>query len=711
MHGDLVEVVRLRRLEAERRNNMQKTSAQQLRVTGGKRAAEGSNSSGDQQGTELLGSVKRVVERAHTTLVGIVREADGLYVVVPDDERITRDIFLGRSRGCAVKDGDVVVVRITTYPGKTAPAQGIVEEIIGHEDERGVDMEVIIRKHGLEVEFSAAVLAEAEELAAANGAGEFAEQGAAAVCGAEELAAHGAEEASGVVASAGPLTFEELKRRDIRERFVFTIDPADARDFDDALSVDYVDGKLRLGVHIADVSAYVAWDSALDLTARRRATSVYLPDRVIPMLPAALSDDLCSLRPHCDRRAFTVDMYVRKDGTVESAEFYPSYIHSAARLSYEQAQELLEGEELCADELSIDEADKSILSGKLKQLHELAKKRTSARSARGAIDFDRAESRVVLDEQGAPIEVYLRKKTDATSLVEEAMILANETVAAYLLERNEPCAYRIHDEPLQSTLEELVPTLQEFGYALQGALQSSSEIQEILTACKGKPEYDLISTLLLRAMKRAQYHTVFSTHFGLASTAYAHFTSPIRRYPDLMVHRLLKLRLLAEQQGFASTKELYESLPKSTPKNTPKSATNLETSSTLDASSVASTLKQLDWICEHCSEQEREAEQATSEAIKLKLCEYFASQVGKNYEGIISGVNSYGFYVRESATHAEGFVQRDTLDEGCVYEAARFRWIDHDTNKAYRLGQMVAVELVSVNLARSEMQFSLKSLT
>jgi ribonuclease R len=402
------------------------------------------------------------------------------------------------------------------------------------------------------------------------------------------------------------------------------------------------------------------------------------------MLPAALSDDLCSLKPHVDRLAFTVDMYLRSDGVVERAEFYPSLIHSSARLNYQEVQELLEdtGQVTGGPHQNI----RPELVSKLKDLDRLAKLCAAQRNARGAIDFESAEPKLVLDEQGKVLDVQLRFKTDATALVEEAMIRANETVAQYLLAHNEACVYRVHEQPLQAALDETLPTLLEFGYGDTGAPQSSFDIQAILDASRHKPEYSLISSLLLRAMRRAEYRSVFTTHFGLASKAYTHFTSPIRRYPDLMVHRLLKLCLEAEQTGYSTVSQMLKAQA---------------------APSQPKILEQLDWICEHASEQERNAERATADAILQKLCEFFAERIGNRYEAVISGVNSYGFYVREASSHAEGFIPREELGDTFSHEPSLYRWIDCDTKKSYRLGQPLTVQLASVNCARKEIRFSL----
>jgi ribonuclease R len=624
MDGDRVEIVRLRALEAHRRQQMHKPSAQQLRF-----------GSGDKE-REMLGSVRRVLERAHETIIGTLRCSDGFQVVRPCDEHIPYDIFLDHraAGGKSAEDGDAVVVRLTTYPSRLEAAQGYIEEVIGRQADESMRIEVIIREHGLETTFSAAALEEAANL------------------------------------EASPDT---LARRDLRDRFIFTIDPQDAKDFDDALSIDFIDGQTRLGVHIADVSAYIAWDSALDLDARRRATSVYLPDRVIPMLPPRVSDELCSLRPHEDKLAFSIDMLLNSDGSVAHCEFYPSLIRSFARLTYDETQRVLEntGEPNTggAADASADIRETSALRNRLFALRRLAKKLTRRRLRRGAIEFEGIEAKVVLDTDGVPTDVRLRTRTDATSLVEEAMILANEQVAAYMLVHGAPMVYRCHEEPFPTALGELVPTLQEFGYAQQGVPQTSQEIQAILEDSANNPEHHLVSSLLLRAMKRAKYASGQTTHFGLASQAYTHFTSPIRRYPDLMAHRLLKSHLAATAL-----------IP------------NME--------------KQLGWICEHSSEQEREAEQASHEATALKLCEYLAPRVGERFLGIITLVNASGFVVRENTTTAEGFVERASLFEGFEYDRERHRYHDPLTNSAYRLGQPVTVVLKAADLARSRLYFT-----
>lgn len=619
MDGDLVEVVRSRSLESKMRQQDEGSQVRSGRY------------SQTHENPLLIGVVRSVMERAHETIVGTLHYQDGLAIVHPHNEHIPYDIFLDprAPQGRHAKEGAIVSVRMTTYPGRLEAASGYIEEVIGEEGEQGLGIEVIIREHGLETVFSAAAL----------------EEGAT-------LASRGFTEKE-----------ESLLRRDLRGRFIFTIDPSDAKDFDDAISVDFIEGQLRLGVHIADVSAYVAWDGAIDLDARRRATSVYLPDRVIPMLPPLLCDELCSLKAGEDKFAFTIDMLIDSNGAPLATEFYPSRIRSSVRLSYDEVAEIL-------DDLDkgVSSDHESLLHRKIQALRRLAKKLQRRRLQRGAIEFASVEPKLTLDQEGRVVGVRLRTKTEATSIIEEAMILANEQVAGYMLAHDAPAIYRVHDEPLANTLSEILPVLQEFGHALQGIPQSSREIQEILASSEGSPEHHLLSSLLLRAMKRARYATTYTTHFGLASRHYTHFTSPIRRYPDLMVHRLLKYRLA-------------------------------------DMAPPTGLLKQLDWICDHASEMEREAEQASFEATALKLCEFLKPRVGETFSGIITSLSASGFTVREDETTAEGYVERESLPEGFLHDRQSQRYHDPESGGEYRLRQPVRVILKAVDVSRVRLQF------
>ena len=477
---------------------------------------------------------------------------------------------------------------------------------------------------------------------------------------------------------------------DLRERTVFTIDPADAKDFDDALSLERVRdaaGRLlwRLGVHIADVSAYVPWNSALDIEARRRATSVYLADRVIPMLPPELSEEVCSLKPGQVRRAFTCDMLVTDQGQVLQAQFYPSLIRSKTRFTYGQVQQLLEREgegPVSLDGLEVPEA----MVRKLKAASALAQAMGQRRTAAGGIDFSTVEAKVRLDAEGAPVGVDLRQKTDATMLVEEAMIAANEAAARHLFAKDFPCLYRVHDAPAGEALAALVPVFREFNwFARSGAALlghgSPFVIQSVLEESHGRAEEELVSNLLLRAMKRAVYRPVNDGHYGLASKAYCHFTSPIRRYPDLVVHRMLKAALFKRPQLF-------------------------------DQEVAALT-----WIGEHSSHMERVAETAARESQTLKLAEFLEPRVGETFAGVVSGVSSQGLFVRlergvttdlQLGGAIEGFLPLRYLGpEYFMFDPDRYTLTGADTDQVFRLGQPLNVVLSRVDLATSRLDLRL----
>lgn len=847
--------------------------------------------------------VVRVVERAHETLIGRYEVADPFGVVIPEDPRIPYDIFTQRSAAPDIPHGALVRVRIATYPSRNTAATGVVEEVLGEADEPRIGVESIIARHKLETRFSDACLKEADGLR---------------------------------------LDVEAALSRgyaDLRDRCVFTIDPVDARDFDDALSLEWIgdDGSMgvtrerigsgdaaalsrgrigdgdapalsrervgddsaassrepgicsdagltalsadagsassfaasftaagptavisgsgwenagaamwRLGVHIADVSAYVPWGSAIDLDARNRATSAYLVDRVIPMLPERLSNDLCSLRPDEDRLSMTVDLYLDGKGRVNRYEVYPAVIRSKARLTYDAVQEWLDGFDspgiaarpddadapfatdapaltdasnaadppaatvapaadapaatvapaaadapaavapaatnaLSASEgrspyllrlsgqkraenglemsrtpqkLDLDAADcpeslkttsyshvdcpkdgKATCSSqsdgreegheaagrppsawesagrppyaceaagrppsacetapeaplphgagiprqvadRLAPLSRIGKLRAEMRRQAGGIDFPSTEAKVRLDADGRPTGVDLRRKTDATSLVEEAMILANEAVAHRLVAADSPALFRVHERPAADGLAGLIPVLEEFDWfaridKTRFALGDPHAVRAALEASRGRSEGELVGSLLLRAMKRADYRPSCEGHYGLASEAYAHFTSPIRRYPDLVVHHMLKALLFGRS-------ELHDQ--------------------------EASALR---WLGRHCSEREREADAAARESQELKLIELMESQVGEAFSGVVSGVAPYGLYVRLDNT-AEGLLPVRRLGtEYYSLDAELHRLVGQDSGRTWRLGQRVAVVLTLADARRHVLEFRL----
>ena len=608
----------------------------------------------------LRARVVRVVGRAHETVVGRYEIAEPFGVVVPEDPRIKHDIFTLRRDAPHVQDGDIVRVRMTSYPSKREPAQGIVEEVLGHEGEPGADVDLIIARHKLATTFSAESLAEVAD---------------ARVDSMQALA-------SGRYA-------------DFTQKLVFTIDPDDAKDFDDAVGIRSVslagaatleaaeaaasdencadEGLKRyyaLGVHIADVSQYVPWNSHVDLEARERATSVYLVDRVLPMLPEKLSNDVCSLRPNEERRAMSVEMLIDESGEVRDVRIIPSVICSKARLTYGVAQASLEARRASDDAAA--EAAVQLAAGRYARevadaivvLDEVAHALHANRVRRGGMDFESEEAKVRLAADGTPVGVAIRRKTDATALVEEAMIAANEAVARFLRDAGIASIYRVHEKPASGDLAELVPILQEFGYDKHVSLAhfragDPFAIQRVLDFARGRSEEFLVSSLVVRAMRRAVYSDSCEGHFGLASQAYAHFTSPIRRYPDLMVHRMVKVALFGR---------------------------------TGETSGLESAMAR---IADHSSTAERTAEEAARESQELKLYELLGQRVGEEADGIISGVMAQGFFVRLPDT-CEGFVSLRDAGEYFVLDAQRRVLFGSDSAEMYRLGMKVRVRISSV---------------
>ena len=592
---------------------------------------------GGRYGHKPAARVVSVIERAHEVVVGRFEAAEPFGVVMPLDPHIPYDIFTQLSEAPDVEDGAIVRVRIAQFPSRNSAATGHIEEVLEHVDGLDEGVDAVVARHKFETAFSDAALAEA----------------------------HGASiDEVGALASG---------YRDLRERFIFTIDPDDARDFDDALSIEQVEdqGRLlwRIGVHIADVSHYVEWGSALDLAARRRATSVYLVDRVIPMIPEELSCGLCSLAPGEVRRSMTVDLYVNERAQLARYEIYPALICSNARLTYGEALEMLEGEcEPAASEggKHAQGQRETLIQPHLRQLSRLASLRHAQRERKGGIDFGQPEARVKLDEVGRPQGVELRRKNAATSLVEEMMIWANEVVAEHLSRAKFPCVYRVHEAPDLEGLAQLVPIFEEFPWF--GKIDpvgffagSQHALQQAVSASRGRAEGELVSSLVLRSMKRAVYREKNCGHYGLASATYCHFTSPIRRYPDLMVHRMLKAELFGRPEKFDQM------------------TTNLG------------------WICEHSSGMEREADDAQRESEDLKLAEYLQRFVGQSFSAIVSGVSQGGLYARLENT-AEGFIPVRTLgDDYFSFDAARYTLTGEETGARYRLGQRIAVVLFAVD--------------
>ncbi|MCE5203629.1 MAG: ribonuclease R [Actinomycetia bacterium] len=576
------------------------------------------------------GEIVQVLERSLRSVVGRFERHGDLGIVVPTDPRVRSDVFVDlRGSTLQPRPNDVVVARITRYPTARDAMQGVLEEVLGPADAPGVDVAIVIREHSLRESFGEEVESEADALV-------------------QDVEA-------------------ELRRgrADLRDLFTITIDPADAKDFDDAISVERRDGGYRLWVHIADVSHYVAWDGAIDQEARIRATSVYLVDRVLPMLPERLSNEICSLKPGEDRLTFTVEVDCDKSGDVQGYRLYPSVIQSDRRLDYDSVDSWI------AENAAYPDAD---ARRTVETLRSLASALHQRRQARGSLDFETVEARVVLDEAGRPLDVSLRRRTVATNMIEEAMVLANEVVARHMRDARAPMLYRIHEDPDPDALAQIAVILKEFDYPIKDVHGASPQtFQRIIAFARGRPEELLINALLVRALERARYADYLESHFGLASEAYCHFTSPIRRYPDLIVHRLLKAQL----------------------------------TQALEAEPAVSITGELTWLADHCSTMEREAESAENASQRVKLAELMTEHIGEVFDGFISSVMSFGLFVQLENT-AEGLAHvRSMTDDFYRFEPERFMLVGEKRGAVYRLGQKVRVRVAGVSIAERKIDLEL----
>lgn len=618
--------------------------------------------------------VEHVIDRAVAAIVGVFEPAGPLGAVRPLDARIKQDFFVlpadDSPRRLGVEPGDIVSARIVDYPSRTESGVVTLERRIGDANEPSLGIECVMARYGLVDGYPQAAVDEAASLAV---------------------------DVEGALAD--PL------RRDIRDRFAITIDPVDARDFDDAISVARtVRGGWMLGVHIADVSHYVDWGSAIDLEARRRSTSVYLADRVLPMLPERLCNDLCSLRPDEDRLAFTVDIELDAQGRVRTYEPYPSVIRSRVRMDYGAADALLrEGEpdgaaldaaargraELAVEAARANGVD---LRAFLRNADALARARREIRCKRGSIDFDTPEVHVLLDEAGMPVDIVTRERTAATSLVEEAMLLANECVAEFLADRDLVSAYRVHEDPSPDSLASAAKTLTELG-AVEGGLAAGimlgdpRAINAAVEDAAGTAFAPQVNALLLRAQQRAVYKSHNEGHYALGARAYCHFTSPIRRYPDLIAHRVLKVALAKHELG---KKEALVRAPRLTGKG---------------PQALEAICPQL---CRQASDNERAADAAANASQKVKVAQLYAGCIGERDTGTVSWISDLGAFVRLDATGAEGLVRMNALGaEWWDFDDVRLTLTGESTGTRVGLGCRVVVEVASVNVLRGHLDLKL----
>lgn len=586
-----------------------------------------------EKGKKADGVIVRILERGQQRIVGTFEAGSkGYGFVVADDKKIAKDIFISRENTKGAVTGHKVVVEITDYGEDRRNPEGKVIEILGHINDPGVDILSVIRRYELAVEFPEEVYAEIEHL--------------------------GTE-----VAEA-----DKKGREDLRDLLTITIDGADAKDLDDAVSLKRLgNGNFELGVHIADVSHYVRENTALDKEAYARGTSVYLVDRVIPMLPHKLSNGICSLNPHVDRLALSCLMEVNGRGEVVSHRILESVINSDYRMTYTAVREILED-----GTPALLEQYAEILP-MLEDMEELRQILGEKRRKRGSVNFDLPESKIILDENGKPIDIKPYEKSIATNMIEEFMLVCNETIAENSFWQEMPFMYRSHQEPDEDKLEKMEQFLRGFGYYLRkkdGEIHPR-ELQKVLQKAEETDEERIITRMVLRSMMQARYTAENGGHFGLAAKYYCHFTSPIRRYPDLEIHRMIKKMLHGELD---------------------------------EKSSAYYRRKMPDWA-KHCSKQERVAEDAERDTDALKKVEFMEDKVGQIYEGIISGVTNWGIYV-ELPNTIEGMVALSQMDDDYYeFDEKKMLVFGKRTKKSYRLGDKVVVSVAKVDRMMGTIDF------
>jgi len=591
---------------------------------------------GRRTGKSREGTIIKILERANQIIVGTFKRGKHFFFVQPDDKRFTRDIYIPEPG--QAEEGQKVVVSLEEWQDRYLNPEGKIKEILGYPDDPGVDILALIREYQLPSEFPGEIEREAEKL------------------------------------SQRIPELEYRTRVDFRDKICFTIDPWDAKDHDDAVSLEKLDsGNYLLGVHIADVSYYVKENTRLDKEALSRGNSVYLADRVIPMLPERLSNQICSLRPEEEKLTYSCLMEIDPKGKVIKYRIATSLIQSRAKLNYDEVQVFFD----------TGKSNKNLsgLEQTLKEMLKLSQILHQKRIAKGSLDFDLPEAKVLMGKDGRVLDIFKQERLESHRLIEEFMLLANQCVAKYASSLKVPFLYRVHDQPDREKIENFAEFISTLGYKFpiekKDAVMSSKRIQRFLKSAEGTPQEELINELLLRSLKKACYQPENIGHFGLAFSHYTHFTSPIRRYPDLLIHRLLKE--LEETKSYVPERRAYlqEKLP---------------------------------FIGKFTSDRERLADEVEQESIKLKQIEYLKDKLGEHFSGIIAGILPFGFFVRLDDLLAEGLVRLSSMEDDYYrYEEKNKRLVGRHSRKIYNLGERVKVQLIRVNKEEREIDFNLVS--
>lgn len=587
------------------------------------------------RGRRKEGEVVEIIQRAKTEFTGILNVSNRFAFFIADNRKMLTDIFVPLEELNGAQDGEKVVVTITDWPVDSKNPVGRVKHVLGRQGENNTEMNAILADFGFPLEFPRAVESESEAL-------------------------------------PDQIDPKEIqKRRDLRDVVTFTIDPDDAKDFDDALSIrELENGNVEVGVHIADVTHFVQPNTALEEEAFERGTSVYLVDRVIPMLPERISNNLCSLRPNEDRLSFSAIFEMDKNAQIKKEWFGKTVIHSDYRMSYETAQAVLD---------QSDEAgDAARFSNELHELNRLAYILRERKFKNGAINFESTEVKFRLDEKGKPLGVYVKERKDAHKLIEDFMLLANRRVAEFIgrkgnTKQRKTFVYRAHDAPNPENMQTFAQFASRFGHKLnlRSERETARSLNGLMKRIEGSKEQNVLTTLAIRSMAKAIYTTKRTSHYGLAFDYYTHFTSPIRRYPDMMVHRLLEFYL---DGGKDVNAEAYEKL------------------------------------CEHASQMEKKAADAERASVKYKQAEYLQDQIGVEYTGLISGVTEWGIYVEIEENKCEGMVRlRDLTDDFYALDEKNYAVIGKRKKKTYQLGDEVQILVKKVDLARRQIDFTMVS--